>query len=45
MDEVTSFDKKYNPIGRLRKYMIKHGCWNDDKEEQWKAKAEKMVQL
>lgn len=45
IDEVHTFDRKYNPITRFRKYMLKQGCWNDEREEQWKVTTEKMVQF
>ena len=25
--------------------MLKHGCWNEEEDEQWKAKTEKMVKI
>ncbi len=43
IDEISFFDKKHNPIIRLRNYMVKHGCWNEEKDEQLKKKSEKMV--
>jgi len=43
IDEINSFDKKHNPIVRFRDYMTKRGCWNDEKEEEWKEKSHKMV--
>jgi 2-oxoisovalerate dehydrogenase E1 component alpha subunit len=45
IDEISTFDKKHNPIIRLRNYMYKHGCWNDEKEEIWKQKSQKMVEI
>jgi len=43
IDEISSFDQKHNPIIRLRKYMYKKGYWNEEKEEKWKQKSQKMV--
>jgi 2-oxoisovalerate dehydrogenase E1 component alpha subunit len=43
LDEINTFDKKHNPITRFRTYMFKRGCWNEEKDEQWKQKSVKMV--
>ncbi|CAF1145628.1 unnamed protein product [Adineta steineri] len=43
IDEVRTRDKKDNPTLRLRKYMYKRGCWDEDKEEKWMKDSQKMV--
>jgi 2-oxoisovalerate dehydrogenase E1 component alpha subunit len=43
IDEVRSRDKKDNPTLRLRKFMIKRGCWDEEKEEKWTKESQKMV--
>jgi 2-oxoisovalerate dehydrogenase E1 component alpha subunit len=43
IDEVRSRDKKDNPILRVRKFMNKRGCWDDEKEEKWNKYSQKMV--
>lgn len=45
IDEISSYDKKYNPTIRLRKYMYKKGCWNEEQDEQWKKKCDKNVKF
>jgi 2-oxoisovalerate dehydrogenase E1 component alpha subunit len=43
IDEINSFDKKYNPIIRFRNYLYKQGCWNEEKDDKWKEKSQRMV--
>ena len=43
IDEVRTRDKRDNPIVRLRKYMTKRGCWDEEKEEKWTKDSQKMV--
>jgi 2-oxoisovalerate dehydrogenase E1 component alpha subunit len=43
IDEVRSRDKRDNPILRIRKYMSKRGCWNDEKEDKWIKDSQRMV--
>ena len=38
-------DKKDNPILRVRKYMYKRGCWDEEKEEKWMKDSQKMVRV
>lgn len=43
VDEVSYWDKMDNPLTRFRKYMTHKGWWNEEKEQQWKLDARKMV--
>ncbi len=43
LDQISDFDKKNNPIIRLRKYLYKNNYWNEEKEEIWKEKSQQMV--
>ena len=43
IDEVRTRDKKDNPTLRMRKYMYKRGCWDEEKEEKWTKDSQKMV--
>jgi 2-oxoisovalerate dehydrogenase E1 component alpha subunit len=45
VDEVRSLDKKDNPILRVRKYMYKRGCWDEEKDEKWTKDSQKMVRF
>jgi 2-oxoisovalerate dehydrogenase E1 component alpha subunit len=45
IDEVRSQDKRDNPTLRLRKFMYKRGCWDEEKEEKWTKDSQKMVGL
>ncbi|CAL8081133.1 unnamed protein product [Orchesella dallaii] len=43
VDEVRFWDSTDHPISRLRNYMLNHGWWNDDKEQEWKKKSKTAV--
>ncbi|CAF0974686.1 unnamed protein product [Adineta steineri] len=42
-NEISSYDQKHNPIIRFRKYMYKRGCWNEEKEKNWRETSSGMV--
>ncbi|XP_014664753.1 PREDICTED: 2-oxoisovalerate dehydrogenase subunit alpha, mitochondrial-like isoform X2 [Priapulus caudatus] len=43
VDEVRYWDKHDHPIGRLRKYMVKRGWWDDKKEQAWMKESKQMI--
>lgn len=43
VDEVRYWDKHDHPIGRLRKYMLRQGYWNEEKEQAWMKKSKQMI--
>jgi len=42
-DEVRHWDSKQHPILRLRNYMMNRGCWDAEKETQWKVDCKKKI--
>lgn len=43
VDEVRYWDSTQHPIARLRAYMEKKGCWDDEKEKSWKDDSKRQV--
>lgn len=42
-EEIDSWDKKGNPIGKLKQYMIARGWWNEQEEEKFTKDVRKQV--